>query len=310
MKRKSLFAGLLAAASMNVGAQTAPTVPQFVTPEQFRAMSHGDRRSYVAGAVDADRMLFPQTRPSLACLDQYSLDQITDIVDRGFGTLTPELRSNTPMEAHNALVYACNGGVRPEPKLSTDTLLGIWSLVAGVVGVVFGVLGFVVAYLSITSDGVRRKLLRWKAKGFPKTFQELSKEYRRAERIAKEDDRVRRKDDIALAMAYFSLGAGLSREAMASLPDEGYLAALAKLVQISPERKDGPLIVKSASVDSPPHARYQVMSAIRTLSEMQCLPEDLQPIRDMLRRFRDDMGPDHHKQIDDLLGFIRKGQTA
>jgi len=312
MNLKKMLAGLLFPVAISLSAQTAPGMPQMVTPAQYPALSHSERQYYVAGIIDTDRLLFQQTKPLFAtCLTGSTLEQITEIVDRELGALAPELRSSMPIAAHNALVVACNSGETTEKKLSTDTLLGIYGLGFGVAGALFGIVGVLFAYLSVTAESVRTRLLRWKAKGFPETFKKLAEAYRRAERIEDEASRVRRKDDIALAMAYFSMGSGLSREAIASIRDEGYLAALAKLVQTAPERKDARLLVKAATVDAPPHARYQVMFAVEKLSAAGCLStDDFQSLRDMLRHFRKDMGPKHHGRMDATMVVLRQGQLA
>lgn len=109
MNLKKMLAALLFPVAISLGAQTAPALPQIVTPAKYPALSHSERQYYVAGIIDTDRLLFQQTKPLFAArLAGSTLEQMTGIVDRELGALSPELRSSMPIAAiSNPFVTCC-----------------------------------------------------------------------------------------------------------------------------------------------------------------------------------------------------------
>lgn len=64
---------------------------------------------YVAGSMDADRILDAQTNPMFAeCLKGVTLAQATEIVDQSLSKLPAYARTAMPVAVHDALLAACN----------------------------------------------------------------------------------------------------------------------------------------------------------------------------------------------------------
>ncbi|WP_432263512.1 hypothetical protein [Cupriavidus sp. TMH.W2] len=62
----------------------------------------------MAGVLDADRVLFDQTKPMFAaCLNGATLKQVTDVVDAAIANTKPTQREAMPIRVHNALVVTC-----------------------------------------------------------------------------------------------------------------------------------------------------------------------------------------------------------
>ncbi|WP_454875210.1 hypothetical protein [Paraburkholderia xenovorans] len=115
MHVKSIASAAALAASLTTGAfAQAPAlsgVPllQAVSPDNYAKLTVDERQFYVAGALDADRVLFDQTKPLFAaCLQGMTIAQATQVVDRGLTTLEPLLRSSMPIAVHNALLTDCD----------------------------------------------------------------------------------------------------------------------------------------------------------------------------------------------------------
>lgn len=108
---RTLFALTAIVMATTAIAQTPAGIPQTVSPDQYPSMPPAERQIYVAGVLDADRVLFQQTQPVFAaCLNRVTLAQATDVVDKGLPTLKPELRASMPLAVHNALIEACDRG--------------------------------------------------------------------------------------------------------------------------------------------------------------------------------------------------------
>jgi hypothetical protein len=112
MHLQSAVPGVLAFIVATAGfAQPAPqTSPlaQAISPELYPKLPLNERQSYVAGVLDADRVLFPQSKAQFAaCLSGTTVAQLTDVVDRSLPTLEPVLRTAMPIAVHNALIADC-----------------------------------------------------------------------------------------------------------------------------------------------------------------------------------------------------------
>ncbi|WP_342051261.1 MULTISPECIES: hypothetical protein [unclassified Cupriavidus] len=81
-------------------------IRQVFSPEKYQELPRQQRETYVAGVLDADRVLFDQTKPMFAaCLNGVTLTQVTDVVD--VATANSKTREAMPILVHNALVLAC-----------------------------------------------------------------------------------------------------------------------------------------------------------------------------------------------------------
>lgn len=102
----SLFTAVIA---VNAIAQTsAEPLRQAVTPDKYSKLSVEQRQFYIAGILDANRVS-SQQMPSIPapCLNDLTLAQAADIVDRKLKTLEPHLRLAMPLAIHNAIVMNC-----------------------------------------------------------------------------------------------------------------------------------------------------------------------------------------------------------
>jgi hypothetical protein len=112
MQLKSALPGVLAVIVATAAfAQTPPqTTPlaQAISPELYPKLPLNERQSYVAGVLDADRVLFPLSKAQFAtCLSGTTVAQLTEVVDRSLPTLEPVLRTAMPIAVHNALITDC-----------------------------------------------------------------------------------------------------------------------------------------------------------------------------------------------------------
>lgn len=113
MKLKSTLAGvaalaLAAAASGQTPSQPAPLV-QAITTDTYPQLPLNERQAYVAGVLDTDRVLFPQSKAQFAvCFRGTTIAQLTDVVDRSLPALEPLLRTTMPLAVHNALINDCD----------------------------------------------------------------------------------------------------------------------------------------------------------------------------------------------------------
>lgn len=111
MNLKTVLFGLAAFASVSAACAQTPGngLQQTVSPDQYVTMAQAARQMYVAGALDADRIYYTQTKPMFAqCLNGVTLAQATDIVDRSLATLPDYARTAMPIAVHDALLAACN----------------------------------------------------------------------------------------------------------------------------------------------------------------------------------------------------------
>jgi hypothetical protein len=107
--KQALFALTTSVMVSAAVAQTPAGIAQTVSPDYYQSMPPAERQIYVAGVLDADRVLFQQTQPVFAaCLNRVTLAQATDVVDKGLTSLKPELRASMPLAVHNALIEACD----------------------------------------------------------------------------------------------------------------------------------------------------------------------------------------------------------
>jgi hypothetical protein len=123
-------------------------------------------------------------------------------------------------------------------------------------------------------------------------------EYRKADGIQDRDERVRRKDDLALMLGYFSLGRCISRAALAFSGDEGSLVALSIMIREHPKRSDALLLAAAGRIEMPVHAHYRVFEAIHSLAKADLIERShIQPLRDLLTGYRAKLEPEHHGGI-------------
>lgn len=102
---KLALCGLLTLAAGQASFAQVP-IRQVFSPEKYLELPRQQREIYVAGVLDADRVLFDQTKPMFAaCLNGASLTQVTDVVD--VATANAKTREAMPILVHNALVVAC-----------------------------------------------------------------------------------------------------------------------------------------------------------------------------------------------------------
>ena len=97
------------------GAAFGQTVPQpgpltqAISVDMYPKMPVGERQAYVAGVLDTDRVLFPQSKAQCAaCFNGTTIAQLTDVVDRSLPSLEPVLRTTMPIAVHNALINDCD----------------------------------------------------------------------------------------------------------------------------------------------------------------------------------------------------------
>lgn len=190
--------------------------------------------------------------------------------------------------------------------MTLDTQLGIGGAVLAVIGVVVSIAGIAVAYFSVTSEWARLRKLRKAARSFPPLFKELATKYRSANGIEDRDTRIREKDDIGRALSYFALGAHLSRDAIASIPDEAYLVALAGMTTVAPMPGDAALLIAASRVHANPHAHYQVTAAVGRLAESSYIRhDDLQGLLKMLSEFRGASDPKDHGHLNAMAAMLQ-----
>jgi hypothetical protein len=186
--------------------------------------------------------------------------------------------------------------------------VGDWFSVGGCV---LGVAGLWIAFASLDSEWAYRWQIRRKAKVFPDTFKELAGQYRKADGIPDEAERLRVKDDLTLKLGYFALGRQLSRQALAAVPEEGYVVALAVVAKEKPERGDATLLAQAGAIYMPPHARYRVMEGISSLAQNGLVTHDaLQELRELLNSYKKDMGPEHSGRVGGVLALLRDQVVA
>jgi len=106
---KLALCGLLTFAAVSVCFAQAPSaIRQAISLDQYQQLPRQDREIYLAGVLDADRVLFDQTKPMFAaCLAGATLTQVTDIVDTAVASIKPAQRDTMPSLVHNTLVSAC-----------------------------------------------------------------------------------------------------------------------------------------------------------------------------------------------------------
>lgn len=186
--------------------------------------------------------------------------------------------------------------------------VGDWFSVGGAA---LGLVGIATAFLSLDSEWAYHRHIRRKAKVFPQVFKRLAEDYRKADGILGEPARLSAKDALALKLGYFALGRQLSRQALATVPEEGYVVALALMAKEHPESGDAALLAKAGHIHMPPHARYRVMEGIASLAESGHVQhEDLQDLRGLLNYYKSDMGPEHASRVSGVLGILRDRVVA
>jgi hypothetical protein len=168
-----------------------------------------------------------------------------------------------------------------------------------------GVLGFVFGFFAITSERLATFFIRSRLREMPAAFEEMVSQYRLADMIPDNDPvpvelppsdkRVRRKDVLAQGLGAYALARDLNRAALAR-GDDGYVAALMKLITFEPRRSDVALVVLAAATKVPPHTDYLTLEAIRVLAEKGLIGEDRrgaigESVDQIEKRLRDD-----HKQ--------------
>jgi hypothetical protein len=136
--------------------------------------------------------------------------------------------------------------------------VGDWFSVGGCV---LGVVGLGTAFASLDSEWAYHWQIRRKAKVFPDAFKGLAAQYRKADGIPDEAERLRVKDNLTLKLGYFAIGRQLSRQALAAVPEEGYVVALAVMAKEKPERDDAALLAQAGAIYMPPHARFVTWSS-------------------------------------------------
>jgi hypothetical protein len=184
-----------------------------------------------------------------------------------------------------------------------------------VIGLVIGVVGFLFAYFAITSERVASFLIQWHFREMPTAFQQMATEYRRADLIPDDlgpitlppsETRVRRKDVLAQGLGAYALARNLDRAALAK-GDDGYIAALMKLIVFEPRRGDAALIVKAAKTNVPPHTDFLTLAAISALSRNGLIREDQRgPISEALECAGARLRAEHQTAVDKVRVALRE----
>jgi hypothetical protein len=186
-----------------------------------------------------------------------------------------------------------------------DRWLAVVSLVLG--------LGF--SYFAVTSERLASFLIRWRLREMPAAFREMTMDYRQAGLIPDDpgpvtrppsDTRVRRKDVLAEGLGAYALARGLSRAALAR-GDDGYVAALMKLITFDPRRSDVALVVLAAATKVPPHTDYLTLDAIRVLAGKGLIGEDQRgAIGETVERVGERLREDHQSAVEKARVALRK----
>jgi hypothetical protein len=184
-----------------------------------------------------------------------------------------------------------------------------------VVGLALGVLGLLFGYFAITNEGLASFLIQWHFREMPTVFRQMATEYRRADLIPDDlgpitlppsETRVRRKDVVAQGLGAYALARNLDRAALAQ-GDDGYIAALMKLIAFEPRRGDAALIVKAAKTNVPPHTDFLTLAAISVLSQNGLIGEDQRgPISEALDCAGARLRAEHQTAVDKVRAALRQ----
>ena len=185
-----------------------------------------------------------------------------------------------------------------------------------VAGLAIGVLGLISAFFSIRNERFANFLVRRRVREMPAGFRDMAKKYRLADEIpdirpdqitiSPSEKRVRHKDILAEGLGGFARGARLDRAALAR-GDDGYVAALMKVVAYEPRRSDVPLVIQTASAKVPPHTDYLTMAAISALVQKTLIGEDHRvAINRAINVIADRLGPNHKQRVEEVRAQVRK----
>jgi hypothetical protein len=185
-----------------------------------------------------------------------------------------------------------------------------------VVSLAIAVLSVILAFFAITNDRLTGFLIRWRFRGMPAAFQQMAKEYRQADsipdndpgpvKLSTSDIRVRRKDVLAQGLGAYAWARNLDRAALAR-GDDGYVAALMKLIAFEPRAADAELVATAATTRVPPHTDHLILAAITVLAEKRLISDNQRGvIAKAVGHVAERLGDDHKSAIARVRTAVRQ----
>jgi len=163
------------------------------------------------------------------------------------------------------------------------------SYLFGVIGIVIGLAGLVFGYFTLTHDRFRSFLIRRRIKQMPAIFRKLVQEYRIADTIPNEPDtpkpwlkRTLEKDRIAEGLLRFAQGAGIGRDVLAVLQEDGHVVTLMKIIKEEPKAGDIALMAKSVMCQVTVHTDYRTLEAFDEIVRLRLMKPDERILADKI----------------------------